>query len=62
MGCYDESDEGVGDWPWGRRRGRRGGKVMKELKEGYEVVKWKVDVLDVSVSQSLSFISFAVSE
>ena len=39
-----------------------GGKVMKELKEGYEVVKWKVDVLDVSVSQSLSFISFAVSE
>ena len=32
-----------------------------EGKEGYEVVKRKVDVLDVRVSQSLSFISLAMS-
>ena len=42
--------------------GGGGGKVLKELKEGYEVVKRKVDVLDVSVGQCLSFLSFAVSE
>ena len=34
---------------------------IKEVKEGYEVVKRKVDLLDVSVGQSLSFISVAVS-
>ena len=33
----------------------------EEVKEGYEVVKRKVDVLDVTVGQSLSFISLAVS-
>ena len=33
----------------------------EEVKEGYELVKRKVDVPDVSVSQSLSFISIAVS-
>ena len=31
------------------------------VKEGYEVVKRKVDVLDVSVGRSLSSISLAVS-
>ena len=35
---------------------------MKELEEDHEVVKRKVDVLDVSVGQSLFFLSLAVSE
>ena len=43
----------------GGEGGAGGGKVMTELKEGYGVVKQKVDVLDVSTGQSLSF---AVSE
>ena len=34
---------------------------VEEVKEGHEVVKRKVDPLDVSVGQSLSFISVAVS-
>ena len=34
---------------------------MEEVKEGYEVVKRKVNVLDVSVGQSFSFISLPVS-
>ena len=33
----------------------------EEVKEGYEVVTRKVDLLDVSVGQSLSFISLALS-
>ena len=33
----------------------------EEVKEGYEVVKRKVDVLDLSVGQSFSFISLPVS-
>ena len=34
---------------------------MEEVKEGYEVVTRKVDVLDVSVGKSFSFISLTVS-
>ena len=33
----------------------------EEVKEGYEVVTRKVDVLDASVGQSFPFISLAVS-
>ena len=43
---------GLGGWVGG-------GKVMKE---GYEVVKRKVGVLDVDVGQSLSFLSCVVSK
>ena len=39
----------------------KGGMDMEEVKEGYEVVKRKVDVLDASVGQSFSLISLAVS-
>ena len=35
--------------------------MQEEVKEGYEVVKRKVDVLDVSVGQSAFFFSIAVS-
>ena len=35
--------------------------MEEEVKEGCEVVKRKVDVLDVSVGQSLSFIPLALS-
>ena len=34
---------------------------MEEVKEGYEVVKWEVDVLDASGGQSFFFHFSAVS-
>ena len=32
-----------------------------DTEEGYEIIKRKVDALDVSIGQSLSFIPLAVS-
>ena len=61
LAVMTSSTRGLGIRLWGDG-GVGGGKVMKELKEGYEVVKRKVDVLDVSVGQRLSFLPFAVSE
>ena len=61
LAVMTSSTRGLGIGLWGDG-GVGGGKVMKELKEGYEVVKRKVDVLDVSVDQRLSFLPFAVSE